>query len=158
LTGQQIKDYLEFSSNYYNVITEANVDTTPLVNPDVKGYNYDMAQGFLYEIDITKKPGNRIVNMRNMDGTPFNLEKKYSVALNSYRYNGGGFHLENCGAMQKGILKVKTLYSSTQSMRDLMVEYIKYKKKWGPKDIEYNWKLVPEELAKKAIEKELSKN
>lgn len=156
LTGHQIKNYLEYSSKYFNVITEANVDTVPLVNPDVRGYNYDMAQGFIYEINLTKEPGNRIINMKNMDGTPFDLEKTYNVTLNSYRYNGGGGHLEACEAMEKGILKVNTTYRSELAMRDLMIEYLKIVKTWGPENIEQNWKLVPEDLAARAIENQLA--
>ena len=151
LSGEQIKDYLEYSSNYYNVITESNVDSAPLVNPDVRGYNYDMAQGFYYEIDLTKAPGQRIINMRNLDGSPFDMKRKYSVALNSYRYNGGGGHLNACGAMVGGILTAETVYKSSMAMRDLMIEYLKVKKSWGPRDIESNWKLIPEDLATRAI-------
>ncbi len=151
LTGQQIKDYLEYSSNYYNVVTQGNVDSVSIINPDVMGYNYDMAQGLLYDIDLTKAPGARIINMRNMDGSPFDLKKSYSVTLNSYRYNGGGGHLAACGAMKDGLLTVETTYKSSMAMRDLMIEYLKVKKTWGVEDIEENWKLVPEGLAVEAI-------
>jgi 2',3'-cyclic-nucleotide 2'-phosphodiesterase/3'-nucleotidase len=151
LSGDQIKDYLEYSSNYFNVISDSSVESTPLVNPDVRGYNYDMAQGFYYEIDLTKAPGQRIINMRNLDGSPFDMKRKYSVALNSYRYNGGGGHLNACGAMMAGILTAETLYKSSMAMRDLMIEYLKIKKTWGPEDIESNWKLIPANLATRAI-------
>ena len=158
LTGQQIKDYLEYSANYYNVIDEDTVDTESLINPDVRGYNYDMAQGFYYDIDLTKEPGERIINLRNLDGTPFDLTKSYSVTLNSYRYNGGGGHLTACGAMENGILTVETTYISSMAMRDLMIEYLKVKKSWGRDDIEENWKLVPEDLAVEAIRNYLEDN
>jgi 2',3'-cyclic-nucleotide 2'-phosphodiesterase/3'-nucleotidase len=155
LTGEQIKEYLEYSSKYYNVINWDNVDTEPLVNSEVPGYNYDMAQGFYYEIDLTKTPGERIVNMRNLDGSPFDLSKSYNVTLNSYRYNGGGGHLTACGAMVGGILVADTTYQSSMAMRDLMIEYLKVKKTWGPEDIQSNWKLVPEDLAVRAIHNHL---
>ena len=59
-------------------MTQGNVDSVSIINPDVMGYNYDMAQGLLYDIDLTKAPGARIINMRNMDGSPFDLKKSYS--------------------------------------------------------------------------------
>ena len=155
LTGAQIKDYLEFSSKYFNVITEDNVDSTPLVNPDVRGYNYDMAQGLKYEIDLTKEPGNRIINMMNLDGSAFDMAKTYNVTLNSYRYNGGGSHLVEAGVMDKGLLTTETTYKSSDTMRDLMIEYLKVVKTWGPENVEDNWKLVPEELAVRAISNQL---
>lgn len=155
LTGHQIKDYLEFSSKFFNVITEENVDTTPLVNPDIRSYNYDMAQGFNYDLDITKEPGNRIVNITNLDGSAFDMDKTYSVTLNSYRYNGGGSHLQEAGVMDKGILTTKTTYASSDAMRDLMIEYLKVVKNWGPENVENNWKLIPEDLAERAISNQL---
>jgi 2',3'-cyclic-nucleotide 2'-phosphodiesterase (5'-nucleotidase family) len=155
LTGKQIKDYLEFSSKFFNVITPENVDTTPLVNPDIRSYNYDMAQGFNYDLDITKEPGNRIVNMTNLDGSPFDMNKTYSVTLNSYRYNGGGSHLPEAGVMDKGILTTKTTYASSDAMRDLMIEYLKVVKTWGPENVVKNWKLIPEDLAARAINNQL---
>jgi 2',3'-cyclic-nucleotide 2'-phosphodiesterase/3'-nucleotidase len=158
LTGSQIKDYLEYSSNYYNVITAANVESESLINPDVRGYNYDMAQGFLYDIDLTKEPGSRVINLRNLDGSRFDLNKKYSVTLNSYRYNGGGGHLTACGAMKNGLLTVDTTYKSSMAMRDLMIEYLKVKGSWGADDVEENWKLVPESIAVSAIRLYLEDN
>jgi 2',3'-cyclic-nucleotide 2'-phosphodiesterase/3'-nucleotidase len=155
LTGYQIKDYLEFSSRFFNVITEENVDSVPLVNPEIRSYNYDMAQGFKYEIDITKEPGNRIINMMNLDGTAFDMDKTYNVTLNSYRYNGGGSHLAEAGVMDKGLLTTDTTYKSSDSMRDLMIEYLKVVGTWGPENIESNWKLVPEDLAARAVANQL---
>lgn len=151
MTGHELKKYLEFSSKYFNVITEDNVDSTPLVNSDVRGYNYDMAQGLMYDIDITKEPGERIVNMKNLDGSPFDMDKTYTVTLNSYRYNGGGSHLVEAGVMDKGILTTETTYKSSGTMRDLMIEYLGVVETWGPEDIEYNWKLIPEDLAARAV-------
>ncbi|MDC7239027.1 MAG: hypothetical protein PQJ50_01575, partial [Spirochaetales bacterium] len=74
----------------------------------------------------------------------------------SYRYNGGGGHLAACGAMDGTELKAKTTYISQLAMRDLMVEYLKEKKSWGEDDIEQNWKLIPEDLAARAIENQIN--
>ena len=115
-------------------------------------------QGFLYDIDQTRDPGDRIINMRNLDGSPFDMEASYSVTLNSYRYNGGGGHLAACGAMENGLLTVDTTYKSSAAMRDLMIEYLKIKSTWGAEDIEENWKLVPEDLAVEAIRNYLEDN
>jgi hypothetical protein len=41
-------------------------------------------------------------------------------------------------------------------MRDLMVEYLKEKKSWGASDIESSGKLIPEDLADRAIEMQLA--
>ncbi len=158
MTGAQIKAYLEYSANYFNVIDEGNVDSISLVNPDIRGYNYDMAQGFLYDLDLTKESGNRIVNMKNLDGSTFDLDKVYNVTLNDYRYNGGGGHLKAAGLFTDGVINSKTTYHSSKPMRDLMVEYLELEGKWGPEDIVDNWKLVPESLSARAIENQLALN
>jgi len=90
-----------------------------------------------------------------MDGTPFDMNKTYNVTLNSYRYNGGGSHLAEAGVMEKGVLTTGTTYKSSDSMRDLMIAYLKDVGTWGPENIEYNWKLVPEDLAARAIENQI---
>lgn len=158
MTGAQIKAYLEYSANFFNVINEGNVDSTPLVNQDIRGYNYDMAQGFLYDIDLTKESGNRVVNIKNMDGTAFDLGRVYNVTLNSYRYNGGGGHLKAAGLITDGTINSKTTYQSSMPMRDLMVEYLKIAEKWGPENVENSWQLIPASLASRAIENQLALN
>ncbi len=59
VTGQQIKDELEWSAKYFNTYTY-NTTATSLVNSSVAGYNYYMLQGADYVIDITKPVGERI--------------------------------------------------------------------------------------------------
>ena len=158
MTGAQIKAYLEYSANFFNVINDGNVDSTSLVNQDIRGYNYDMAQGFIYDIDLTQSAGNRVVNMKNLDGSAFDLNKVYAVTLNSYRYNGGGGHLKAAGLITDGVINSKTTYQSSKPMRDLMVEYLELEGEWGPEDIESNWQLVPSSLASRAIENQLALN
>jgi hypothetical protein len=49
------------------------------------GYNFDQFDGLTYQVDISKDLGQRIVNMKNPDGTGFDLTKTYRVAINNYR-------------------------------------------------------------------------
>ncbi len=135
LTGRQIKEHLEYSAGYFNRIDPDNPDGTPLINPDFKGFNYDMAKGIRYEIDVTKPQGRRIVNLRNSEtGEKFSLEKKYKVAVNSYRaiqlqkkYGG------------------RILWKSNKEMRDILIDYIRKQKKIG-NEFTPNWRLVPREV------------
>jgi len=116
MTGQNILDYLEYCANYF-VIEDATLKT----NPEIAGYNYDMAEGISYEIDVRETPGNRIKNVIFLkDSSPLNPNKVYTVALNSYRANGGGGHLKAVGIDEPAIL-----YSSEKDLRTIIIEYLK---------------------------------
>jgi len=140
MTGEQIKDHLERSSRYFNQIDPRDPFRVPLINKNFLGFNYDMAEGINYEIDITKPVGERIVNMRlSKTGKPFDLKRKYKVAVNSYR------------AMQLcKYYRCRILWRSSKQMRDILVEYIQKVKVVGD-DFTANWRLVPEELVKKLL-------
>jgi len=114
-----------------------------------------MVDGLLYEIDITAEPGSKIINLMNEDGSAFDLAATYTVALNSYRYNGGGGHMGAIGAVADGVVTANTVYSSDKAMRDLMIEFLKVTGEWGPDEKDDNWRLVPLDLAEEAINMQL---
>lgn len=53
-------------------------------------YNFDSAAGIRYTVDVTKPRGEKINILSMADGSAFDMDKDYSVAVNSYRGNGGG--------------------------------------------------------------------
>ena len=113
MTGKQIKDYLEFCAQYYKY---DNGKIT--VNNEMAGYNYDMAEGIAYKIDINKKYGERIKDLVSLKtNQPLDDQQTYKVAMNSYRASGGGGHLSAIG-----ILNPKILWKSNkmQLRRDKM--------------------------------------
>ncbi len=145
MSGSQLKEHLERCSSYFNQIDLQNPFRVPLINHDFMGFNYDMARGVDYEIDITKPPGERIQNLRlSKTGKPLNLRRKFKVAVNSYR----------AIQLQK-TFGCPILWRSQKEMRDILVEYIQ---KVGKIDNQFtsSWKLVPEELVKKILEKKHS--
>lgn len=143
MTGRQIKEHLENSSRYFNQIDPRDPFKVPLINTGFMGFDYDMAEGVDYEIDITKPVGERIVNMRDSaTGQPFRLNLKYKVVMNSYR------------AMQlRKYYKCRILWKSNKQMRDLLVEYIRKVKIVGC-DFSANWRLVPEDLVRRLLERQ----
>ncbi len=48
-------------------------------------YNFDSGMGINYQVDVTKPEGQMVTIISMADGTVFNQDKKYKVALNSYR-------------------------------------------------------------------------
>jgi len=134
VTGQQIKDELEWSANYFNTYTY-NKTATSLVNPSVSGYNYDMLQGAEYTIDITKPVGQRIIGL-TYHGQPMDMKASYTLALNNYRAGGGGF---------LGFKGAPIVYQSSDEIRNLLIQYVKDMGKVDP-EVDNNWKVVPDYL------------
>lgn len=125
MTGRQIKDYLEFSYDLW-------------VRNDGPSYNFDSAAGIIYTVSRSAGKGER-VDIRSMaDGTPFNMDKTYTVAINSYRASGGGGHVTEGLGMDADSLVV---IDREVDIRTLIGEYIKSKGNIKPDESE-NWKFV----------------
>ena len=79
-TGKMVKDALENAARYSVSCPDAACSHGPLINSRVAGFNYDMAQGVEYEIDLTRAPGDRVLSLRR-NGKP--LAPTISSALHS---------------------------------------------------------------------------
>ena len=85
VTGKQLKQYMEWSANYYNTFKDG--DLTISFNENMRSYLYDMFGGVKYQIDISEEPGSRIKNLTKMDGTPISDTDTLILAVNNYRAN-----------------------------------------------------------------------
>ncbi len=134
MSGKQIIDYLEFSANYFLYDKKSNKISA---NPKMAGYNFDMAEGISYLIDVNAKIGKRIKEVIfQKTGKKLDLRKTYKVALNSYRASGGGGHLSAAGINNPNIL-----WQSNEEIRNILIEYIRDKKDITVK-VDENWKIV----------------
>ncbi|MFN0166185.1 MAG: bifunctional metallophosphatase/5'-nucleotidase [Bryobacteraceae bacterium] len=133
-TGQLVKDVLEYSSGYYLQCPDAVCSQGPLINRKIIGYNYEMAQGVDYEIDLTQPPGSRIRNLR-FKGEPLAMDRKLRIAVNNYRAGGSGGYSMFRGA--------KIVWRSNEDIRQLIIDYFTAKKTLPAKP-DGNWRVVPE--------------
>ncbi|MCX4858488.1 bifunctional metallophosphatase/5'-nucleotidase [Streptomyces canus] len=136
LTGAQLKDYLEYAAKYYHQVPAGTaVDTSTLTNANsFWDYMYDTAAGVSYDIDIAQAEGSRIKNLA-YDGTPVTDDQVFVVAVNNYRANGGSGYPH--------IAAADIAYSSTNEIRQLMIDYVTSKATLDPKDFAVtNWKLT----------------
>lgn len=125
MTGQQLKDYLEYS--YDNWV-------------GMKGptFNFDSAQGIDYEVHRTAKQGERVIISGMSDGRPFDLDTVYKVAMTSYRANGGGDLLRKGAGIDPQDIVIISKY---KDIRSLIGDYITAHGEVEPV-VATNWKFV----------------
>ncbi|ELP63261.1 bifunctional metallophosphatase/5'-nucleotidase [Streptomyces turgidiscabies] len=136
LTGSQLKDYLEFAAKYYHQVPVGTaVDTATLTNANsFWDYMYDTAAGVDYDIDIAAAEGSRIKNL-SYKGAAVTADQVFVVAVNNYRANGGSGYPH--------IAAADIAYSSTNEIRQLMIDYVTTKGTLNPADFAVtNWKLT----------------
>ncbi|WP_455791605.1 5'-nucleotidase C-terminal domain-containing protein [Clostridium butyricum] len=148
MTGKQIKTWLEYSARYYKQASNENDPIVKDQNLNVPDYNLDQLYGATYDIDLTKPVGNRIVNLK-YNGKLIKDTDTFTVAINDYRYNGGGGFMKEAGISNTNPSIVT--YSSAKKLgddgqvRSLMTSYIKEKGVITP-DCTNNWKLSTKEV------------
>ncbi|WKZ69470.1 MAG: bifunctional UDP-sugar hydrolase/5'-nucleotidase [Melioribacteraceae bacterium] len=168
LTGQEIKDYLEYSySIWFNEMKNED-DHLLLFEKDETGkiiwsersnspmlqnryYNFDTAEGIEYIVDVSKPVGNRVEIIKFTNGNIFELDKTYKAAVNSYRGNGGGNHLTKGAGIDHDKLSERIITSTEKDLRYYLMKWIE-KKVIVEINKNDNWKVVPDnwyEAAKK---------
>jgi 2',3'-cyclic-nucleotide 2'-phosphodiesterase/3'-nucleotidase len=141
--GKMVKDALENAARYFLSCEGARCAEAPLTNRSVFGFNYDMAQGVEYEIDLTKPEGSRICNLR-WRGKPLATDQPLRIAVNNYRAAGSAGYSMFVGA--------KVVWRSNEEIRDLAVRYYTERKQL-PAEPDGNWRIVPEE-ARRTLERQ----
>ena len=140
--GKMVREALENAARYFQTCA-GDCSHGSLINRRVIGYNYDMAAGVDYEIDLTKPVGERVRNLR-WHGQPLQDAQPLRIAINNYRFGGSAGYTIFRGA--------KILWRSSEEIRDLVIRYyIEHKEL--PAKPDGNWRIVPE-TARKTLEKE----
>lgn len=161
LSGQEIKDYLEYSAGLWFNQMQSKADSLLMYSVGKNNrvrfknpfYNYSSAAGINYIVDVSKPIGKRITIKSLESGKKFKLNKKYKVAINSYRGNGGGYHLTKGAKIDKNELKNRIIFSTDKDLRYYIIKYIEKTKIISPEK-RNNWSIVPEEWVEEAKKKE----
>lgn len=173
LKGSQIKDAMEYSyANWFNTMTNINdhliafnldKDGKMIFNPrynsydtKTRAYNYESFAGLNYTVDITKPAGERITISSMTDGSPFDQEKEYNVAINSYRGSGGGGHLSMGAKIPVKDLQEMTLVQSStdKDLRFYMMEWFENQSNSIVVEKLGNWKLIPDDFVEAGKKKD----
>lgn len=163
LSGQEIKDCLEMSYGLWTNRMQSPEDAllwlkekktpgerTAFAHPS---FNFDSAAGLIYTVDVTKPSGEKVTILRMADGSPFDLNKRYKVAVNSYRGNGGGELLTKGAGIPQEELKGRILFATDKDLRFYLMQYIEKKGKVDAQPLN-QWKMVPEEWTVPAAKRE----
>lgn len=158
-SGEEIDKYLEYAyALQYNTMRSAK-DHLLNFKTDEKGellrngqgnyilaadyFNYSCAAGIKYTVDVSKEPGQRVEIHSLSDGRPFYADSTYTVAINSYRGNGGGGHLTQGIGLTKKEINQRIVKIHDKDVRYHITEYIKEKKVLTPQ-CRNDWKVIPE--------------
>ena len=165
LTGREILGALEYSYGLWINEMKSKNDHVLLMNTAQENagdgfnkflnpmFNFDSAAGIIYTVDATKPAGQKVKIECMADGTPFDLDKHYKVAVNSYRGNGGGEHLTKGAGIAHDDLIKRVIVSTDKDLRYYLMEYIEQHPDVNPQPLN-QWKLVPEEWTQPAIERD----
>ena len=164
LTGKEIRKALEMSYDLWvNTMTSPD-DHLLLLDSQTRGdqqrlgfknfsFNFDSAAGIDYEVDVTKPNGQKVMVLKMSNGEPFDENKYYKVAVNSYRANGGGELLTRGAGIAKDDLDDRIVWRSEYDLRHYLMEEIKRLGTLNPQP-NTNWRFVPEQWTQEAAKRD----
>ncbi len=172
MTGKEIKDYLEYSYDaWINTIKSSDENLLKIVNePDPRSgqkrwsfmnrsYNFDSAGGLIYDVDVTKPDGQRIIIKSLADGTAFDEAAEYNVAMTSYRASGGGMIMREGAGIDTDRIDDRVVEYYPE-IREILYDYLVEHGEINPVRIGDpakigHWEFVPEKLAQKALDRDM---
>ena len=171
MKGDEIRLYLEHSyDKWINTIAKADDRLLKIEARDDartqqqrwsfvnRSYNFDSAAGINYTVDVTKPFGQRIDITSMADGSAFDPQREYNVAMTSYRASGGGNLMKETGIDTDRI--DDRVVARYPEIRNILYDYLMENGSIDPEVIGNpavigQWKFVPEPLAEAAMERDM---
>jgi len=170
LTGQEIKDYLNYS--YLGWVREMEQPEEHMLDfhldahgqPDILRqprfrlrkpfFSFDGAAGLRYEVNLRRPEHDRVVIRSIEKPFAFSLDSTYTVAINSYRGSGGGGHLTNGVGLSKEEINKRIIHTSDKELRSIMIDYLKQNgaTRYEPRA---QWRFTPDEWVEEAAKRDL---
>lgn len=155
MTGDEVRRYLEYGyGQQFGVMTSADdhllrfkeeetdaegVRRAQLFTPS---FNYTSAAGIRYTVDVRKPIGERVEIKSMSDGSEFDLNKTYKVAINSYQACGGGGFIPHGLGWDAETLASHTVAATTKDVRQYVAEYIEQMGTVTP-TMRGDWEVIP---------------
>jgi 2',3'-cyclic-nucleotide 2'-phosphodiesterase/3'-nucleotidase len=162
LSGNEIDSHLEFSySLWFNQMKNKN-DHLLKMEKNEEGsyhlsnqyYNFSSASGIDYLVDVSKPEGKRVKILGFTNGTPFYSDSSYSVAVNSYRGNGGGGHLTDGAGISADELRNRLVNSTPYDLRYYLMKWIEKEQTIDAVKAS-NWRIIPEDYFENGKRKDM---
>jgi 2',3'-cyclic-nucleotide 2'-phosphodiesterase/3'-nucleotidase len=144
--GRTVREALENAARYYKTCADPACSQGALVERSIPGFNFDIAQGVEYEIDLTKPEGKRITRLR-FRGRPLADNQKLRIAINNYRAGGSAGYTMFRDA--------PVIWRSSSEIRDLIIEYYTERKEL-PREPDNNWRIVPSAAVERLLRESAS--
>ena len=174
MTGKEIKDYLEYSySTWINTVSGRGDEHLLMIRnePDPRtgqrrwsfvgrSYNFDSAGGLIYDVDVTRPAGERIVIRSLADGSPFNPEAWYNVAMTSYRASGGGGIMREGAGIDTDSIDER-IVARYPEVRELLYDYLKIHgsidpAETGDRSVIGEWHFIPAGLSERLMSRDMN--
>lgn len=171
MTGSEIKTYLEHSYDGWINTLDANqhhvLKIFERADPrtgqsrwsfGTPTYNFDSAAGLIYDVDVTKPFGERIIIRSLADGSAFDESAEYKVAMTSYRASGGGNLMRKAGIDTDRIDERVTGYYP--EIRNILYDYLVEHGEIDSATISDasvigQWRFIPEKKAQAALTRDM---
>lgn len=164
MTGREIRQMLELSYDQWVNTMQSPDDHIMLLADKSRNdkqrmgfknltFNFDSAAGIDYEVDVTKPDGQKVTIKQFTDGRKFDEDAWYTVAMNSYRGNGGGELLTRGAGIPMDSIPSRITFMSERDQRHYLTKKIMREGQVTAKALG-NWRFVPEDWAKPAIERD----
>ena len=123
-------------------------------------YNFDSAAGLVYTVDVTRPFGERVRISSLADGTAFDEDGWYNVAMTSYRANGGGNILFKGGGLSKEEADSRVV-ARYPEIRDMVYGFISAHKEITPAlvgdpSVIGEWHFVPEKKVSRLMDADMA--
>ena len=123
-------------------------------------YNFDSAAGLVYTVDVTRPFGERVKISSLADGTAFDEDGWYNVAMTSYRANGGGNILFKGGGLSKEEADSR-MVARYPEIRDMVYGFISAHKEITPAlvgdpSVIGEWHFVPEKKVSRLMDADMA--
>ncbi len=174
MTGEEIQNYLEYSyETWINTVSDKNAAHILKIQAAddprtgqmrysflARSYNFDSAAGLNYTVDVTKPYGSRVSITTLVDGSEFDPEAEYNVAMTSYRAAGGGNLMREGAGIDTDNIDERVV-ERYPAIRDMIYEYFMEHGEADPAEfadpaVIGSWSFVPESLAAPLLEKDMS--
>lgn len=171
LSGRELLAYLEYS---YDLWIQTAGEHVLRISPkgdartgssrwsfENRAYNFDSCAGLIYEVDVTRCYGERVKVISMADGSPFNPDRLYNVAMTSYRANGGGDMLQKGAGIPLDELDSRVV-ARYPEIRDLIYRFFSVQdsavssESVGNRALIGSWKFVPEDEAQQKIKADMA--